>query len=539
MIKVNIEYCSQNPRASIFLILLTVLVITISIFSHTALEKEHIRATIVRRVLEAKPIQFLDLKEIARPKETKTVTPPIEFLSPEHIEAHQAVGLGTKKSTEIVKKDQSAAAEQSNLFSFLLRNKNHGDQIVTKETPAGAVASSPPNAANAQTAGFLGFLVHNKETQNSVSTSTTVTATNNHKPIEFLDVQATTQQVTNQASSVPKRTRPLGDEIFSLSPVTALKQRVDNAKNYIHFLKDHEFLSKVTPDLVPARTAPAAAAIVKPPVKDEYINIHEPIDFVSPHPYVSPRNGTDISLEHQTRLIRCPKQSICIVPELQLEKKLKIYLCKHPAKHGIRFYYIAREGLMLHPNVELLKEDQIDKADFMLYLPGSTPWAVTECSNPLYKSRLIVLDEFDGHNLISPTITPEEYVARYGGRNKQWYFMYFKRSFVKRIDGQFRRYPHFEQPDVYPMTYAIAEAYIPTHFNQKRDIEILCTLRGTAEMTTRTRAQTWVAEYGLTRHISDFVITKQVRNVERKWLLSKCKDEFFILLLCVYSLWYF
>jgi hypothetical protein len=248
-----------------------------------------------------------------------------------------------------------------------------------------------------------------------------------------------------------------------------------------------------------------------PATKDTYIDIHKAIEFTNPHPVQSPRNGTDISPMHQMTLLKCPKQSTCIVPELQLAKKHKVYLCKHPTKHGVRFYYLAREGLLMHPNVELVTEEQMNEAEFILYLPGSSPWHLTECKDPALKPRLIVLDEFDGHQLISPTITPEEYVARYGGRNKQWYFMYYKRSFVRRLDGDFKRYPHFSQPDVYPMTYAIAEAYIPTEFNLEREIDILCTLRGTKAMTTRMRTQTWVAEYGVARNIKQ-IVTSQVRH---------------------------
>ena len=66
--------------------------------------------------------------------------------------------------------------------------------------------------------------------------------------------------------------------------------------------------------------------------------------------------------------------------------------------------------------------------------------------------------------------------------------MYYKRSFVKRKHGKFLSYPHFVLPQVYPMTYALAEAYTMTHqFNFQREIEILCTLRGSKQMSTRLR----------------------------------------------------
>mmetsp|Transcript_1260 Transcript_1260/g.2782 ORF Transcript_1260/g.2782 Transcript_1260/m.2782 type:complete len:299 (-) Transcript_1260:126-1022(-) len=92
--------------------------------------------------------------------------------------------------------------------------------------------------------------------------------------------------------------------------------------------------------------------------------------------------------------------------------------------------------------------------------------------------------------------------------------MYFKRSFVRRIDGVFRRYPHFIQPDVYPMVYGVADAYIPSHFNLDRDIEILCTLRGNKQMATRMRVQTWVAEYGVQRGVAK-IVSGQVNTATR------------------------
>lgn len=223
------------------------------------------------------------------------------------------------------------------------------------------------------------------------------------------------------------------------------------------------------------------------------------------HPRVSPRLGTDISLENHMSLLLCPNQAKCIMPELQLQKKLKIYLCKHPTRHGVRFYYLAREGLMLHPNVELVSESAIETADFIMYLPGSAPWHLTEIRNVSFAKRLIVLDEFDGHTLFSPGYPREEHTKYYGGPSAPWYYMYFKRSYVRRLDGIFTGYPHLIQHEVYPLTYSIAEVYIPKHFNTKREIEILCTLRGSKSMTTRLRVQNWVSEYGKKRNVQNII----------------------------------
>ncbi len=232
-------------------------------------------------------------------------------------------------------------------------------------------------------------------------------------------------------------------------------------------------------------------------------------DILQAHPYVSPRKGTDISPANQMAVLLCPNQSKCIVPELQLQKRLRVYFCKHPTRHGVRFYYLAREGLLLHPNVDLVTEEAIETADYIVYLPGSAPWHLTECNKPSYAKRLVVLDEFDGHSLFVPAATREDYIQIYGGPSVPWYYMYFKRSFVRRHDGVFQGYPHIVQRDVYPLTYSIAEAYIPHTFNHQREIEILCTLRGSKHMTTRLRAQEWVAEYGIARGIKN-IVTSQV-----------------------------
>lgn len=235
------------------------------------------------------------------------------------------------------------------------------------------------------------------------------------------------------------------------------------------------------------------------------------------HPRISPRPGTDISSENQMSLLLCPNQAKCIVPELQLQTKLKVYFCKHPTRHGVRFYYLAREGLMLHPNVELVPESAIETADFIIYLPGSAPWHLTEIRNASFAKRLIVLDEFDGHTLFSPGYPQAEHVERYGGPSAPWYYMYFKRSYVRRLDGRFQGYPHLVQHELYPLTYSIAEVYIPQHFNAKREIEILCTLRGSKSMTTRLRVQTWVSEYGKERKVQN-IITGEVRVIVEQYV---------------------
>lgn len=219
----------------------------------------------------------------------------------------------------------------------------------------------------------------------------------------------------------------------------------------------------------------------------------------------SPRHGSDISPANQISLLQCKNQSRCIVPELQLQKRMKIYLCRHPVRHGVRFYYLVSEGLLLHPNVQLLPMDRIDEAEYIIYLPGSAPWHLTECTNKSFVPRLIVLDEFDGHQSFMPKGSDREMAEEYGA-SRRWYHMYFKRSYVLRGDGHFRGYPHLQKPNFFPMVYAIAEAYTQQDFVFKRSIDVLCTLRGSKQMATRLRVQEWMKEYAAQRNISNAVL---------------------------------
>ena len=294
-----------------------------------------------------------------------------------------------------------------------------------------------------------------------------------------------------------------------------LEEEVKNLYLSSPIIKPPPSNSDPSPPSTTPRAAPAAAAAHRRPA-DRDRGGKKDLDLLATslpevhryHPAVSPRNGTDISIEQQMAVLRCPNQSKCIVPDLQLKLKVKVYFCRHPARHGVRFYFLAREGLLLHPGVELVPLDQIESADFIVYLPGSSPWHLTECNNASYAKRMLVLDEFDGYTIFHPFETEKEVIQVYG-KEMIWYFMYFKRSFVARKDGKFLAHPHLSKPDVYPMTYAIAEAYVQDNFNFKREIEILCTLRGSAKMTTRQRVQEWIQSYANERGVKN-VITGEV-----------------------------
>ncbi len=238
------------------------------------------------------------------------------------------------------------------------------------------------------------------------------------------------------------------------------------------------------------------------------------------HPQISPRSGTPIGFEFAENILACKNQSQCIVPELQLVPKLKIYLCSHPVRQGVRFYFLTREGLLLHPHVELVNFAEVNTADFIVYLPGSAPWHRTECNDTMFADRLIVLDEFDGHAAFAPMGKKQDLVNAYPASNVreigQWYFMMFKRSFVVRKRGVFRYFPHLDKPDMYAMTYSLAEAYLRGPFQKNRKWEIVCTLRGSRQQPARLRVQDWLKEYVADRHMtSEQAVTEQINKASR------------------------
>jgi hypothetical protein len=66
---------------------------------------------------------------------------------------------------------------------------------------------------------------------------------------------------------------------------------------------------------------------------------------------------------------------------------------------------------------------------------------------------------------------------------------------------------YLNNPNVLPMTYIVAEAYVKTQFNllASRDYELVCTLRGSAHDPTRLRVREWVEQYARARGLKKFV----------------------------------
>lgn len=230
----------------------------------------------------------------------------------------------------------------------------------------------------------------------------------------------------------------------------------------------------------------------------------------------SPSNGTDV-ISHPTAVVRCVNQTSCIQPQLQLTRVFNIYYCKH-VSYGVRFYFLVREGLLLHPNVNLVADPAI--ADLIVWLPGSAEWHKSECKDPKFRERLVVLDENDGPEIFDPDL-------------KAWRLAYFKRSYVRRHDGAFKKFMGYVQLEgkeiVFPMTYTIAEAYVRPNFKlfRSREIDLLCTLRGSKFDPTRLRIRQWVSEYVQARGIARFhagELNGESRTVISKLYFGKMHD---------------
>jgi hypothetical protein len=199
-----------------------------------------------------------------------------------------------------------------------------------------------------------------------------------------------------------------------------------------------------------------------------------------------------MDFDNPIALIKCKNQTQCITPYLQLKRSFNVYFCKHIG-HGVRFYFLVREGLLLHPRINLVSNP--NDAEVIVYLPESANWAKSECSKPEYVNKTLVLDEGDGPQLFD-----------IGPSNSKFLLM-FKRSYVRRSNGIFQGYMNYvHSTEVLPMTYTIIEAYVREIFSllSNRDLEILCTLRGSRQDPVRLRVRQWVSEYSVARGLKKF-----------------------------------
>lgn len=220
-----------------------------------------------------------------------------------------------------------------------------------------------------------------------------------------------------------------------------------------------------------------------------------------------------------TELIKCNNQTKCIQPYIQLKKNFNVYYCKHKGQ-GVRFYYLVREGLLLHPRIRMVKKPK--DADVIVYLSVSSPWKGSECNKPELRTKTVVMDEGDYPQLFET-----------GDREKVGDFaLYFKRSYVTRRKGVFKGYMHYiKRVDVLPMSYSIADAYVRNSFNTiaNRDIDILCTLRGAKGFDpTRMKVRQWVEEYGKARGVkkcSTGEVNQESRRTISKGYFNKMQSS--------------
>ena len=150
----------------------------------------------------------------------------------------------------------------------------------------------------------------------------------------------------------------------------------------------------------------------------------------------------------------------------------------------------------MHPKIRLVASPA--DADVVVYLPESANWHKTECANPEYRNKTVVLDEGDGPQIFD---APDE------SKQNRKFILLFKRSYVRRQNGHFQGYMgYLPRMDVLPMTYTIADAYVRPNFNLavNRDLEILCTLRGSNADPVRLRVRQWVQEYAKARGVTSY-----------------------------------
>ena len=198
----------------------------------------------------------------------------------------------------------------------------------------------------------------------------------------------------------------------------------------------------------------------------------------------SPTEGSDISTDEKKQsLLNCHNQTLCIEPHLELEPVYNVYYCSHNANTGVRFYYVIREGLILHPNLHLV--DSPDKADILVYLPESMKWSKSECGKSKYYSKLLILDEGDWPDLFTPDgYSPKQLALENKSKHglnatktlNSWHLLYFKRSYIRRKAGDFKGLMGWVKKvvwnNVLPMTYPAANAYIYSPYKHHPQLQL-------------------------------------------------------------------
>jgi hypothetical protein len=230
--------------------------------------------------------------------------------------------------------------------------------------------------------------------------------------------------------------------------------------------------------------------------------------------FVSPYEGTDIE-SNPSPLLKEFNQTQIIIPQLQLVKDYKVYFCQHK-ENGVRFFFLTREGLLLHPRIHLV--DDPNAADYIVYLPVSAGWHETECNKAAYRGKTVILDEGDGPGLFTVN----------DGIKDSW-VVYFKRSFVSRHRGIFQGYMRYvTNGNVFPMTYPSGDIYVRPRYNSfdSRDLEIVCTLRGSNHDPVRLRVREWIEEYVRARGIKQ-AVAGEINHESRRTISKAYFDNMY------------
>jgi hypothetical protein len=87
---------------------------------------------------------------------------------------------------------------------------------------------------------------------------------------------------------------------------------------------------------------------------------------------------------------------------------------------------------------------------------------------------------------------------------------------------------YLTDPTIFPMTYTIAEAYVKNLFTtmSQRELEIVCTLRGSNSDPVRLRVRQWVEEYAKARGVKNYV-AGQINSASRTIVSTGYFDQMY------------
>lgn len=202
--------------------------------------------------------------------------------------------------------------------------------------------------------------------------------------------------------------------------------------------------------------------------------------------FESPSSGTLVTAANQQSLVSCANQTICLKPHLQLAKRFKVYLCKRLQHYGVNVHYVVAEGLNLHPKVDMVQD--MAEADFVIYMPVFSPWNKSECNQTYLSNKLIVLDDYS---------SPKALYSPPGA--KDWYLLYFKRSYVDKKGGLFVGFPHLLAANVLPLTFSLQELDLHPNFQMNRAVDVYSPIKPSKRVPAKKRVLDWLQEFGKQR----------------------------------------